>query len=132
MDFRKLRIAESQDWKILLHQDQTCPGRLYFWYKNESQDLLDIPEDALLDFFRLALKVKKILSDIFQPDMFNYLSLNNRTKHLHIHLIPRYSRKIEKFGLVFEDTSYGKDYKTNPDFKVTEDVLTKIKDLIKF
>ena len=132
MDFNKLKILEGKYWDVFLHQDQTALGRLYFWYKKDEKfDLLEVPKEAFAEFYNLGKKVKSALVKSFQPDMFNYLSLGNVTKHLHIHLIPRYSRKIELFGLLFNDSSFGKSYKRDPDFIVPEKILIKIKDRIK-
>ena len=63
--------------------------------------------------------------------MFNYLALNNNTRHLHIHLIPRYDREVEYLNITFRDEAFGKSYKRNPEFKLSEDLLIKIRDLIK-
>jgi len=130
MDFKKLRIIDGKYWDVFLHQDQTVLGKLYFWYKEEASDLLTIPKEALVEFYDLGNQVKFVLIKLFRPDMFNYLSLNNITKHLHIHLIPRYARRIELFGLIFDDSSFGKSYKRNPEFIVSEETLIDIKNKI--
>ncbi|MFH1211553.1 MAG: HIT domain-containing protein, partial [Candidatus Woesearchaeota archaeon] len=82
-------------------------------------------------FHEMGKKIKSALSETFHPDLYNYLSLNNSTSHLHIHLIPRYSKKTELFGFVFEDSSFGKSYNRNPDFQVDEEILIQIKEKIK-
>ncbi|MFA6322875.1 MAG: HIT family protein [Candidatus Buchananbacteria bacterium] len=132
MEFDKLKILDGNFWDVFLHQDQTALGRLYFWYKKgETNDLLDAPKEALTEFYDLAGRIKSALAAAFQPDLYNYLSLNNVTSHLHVHLIPRYSKEIELFGLVFDDNSFGKDYQRNSDFVVNEEILIKIKEKIK-
>jgi len=131
IDFNKLKILSGNFWDVFLHQDQTALGRLYFWYKNEADDLLDVSKEALIEFHELGNKIKFALTSAFQPDLYNYLSLNNITSHLHIYVIPRYSKKKELFGFVFEDISFGKSYKRNPDFIVDEETLIKIKEKIK-
>ncbi len=131
MEFNELKILSGKYWDVFLHQDQTAVGRLYFWYKQKADDLLDIPKEALIEFHKLGNKIKSTLNKQFKPDMFNYFSLNNFTKHLHIHVIPRYSKKIELSGLIFEDISFGKSYKSNPNFVVDKDILIKIRDKIK-
>ncbi|HLC70787.1 MAG TPA: HIT family protein [Candidatus Nanoarchaeia archaeon] len=130
-DFNKLKIKEGKYWDVFLHEDQSVPGCVYFWYKDETTiDLLDIPEEAFSEFFSLAKEIKEALMVAFKPTMFNYLALNNNTRHLHIHMIPRYGEKIEVFGITFEDKAFGKSYKRNLDFKVSEEFLIKLKELI--
>ncbi len=131
MEFNELKILGGKYWDVFLHRDQTAIGRLYFWYKQEAGDLLDTPKEALAEFHKLGNKLKSTLNKQFKPDMFNYLSLNNITEHLHIHIIPRYSKKIELFGLIFEDISFGKSYKSNPNFVADKETLIKIKNKIK-
>ena len=132
MNFKKLKITEGKYWDAFLHEDQTVIGRIYFWYKEEGIiDLLDAPEEAILEFQNLAKKFKNSLINLFKPDMFNYLALNNNTQHLHIHMIPRYSKKVRQFGFVFKDSNFGKNYKRDLNFKIDEEVLIKIKEEIK-
>ena len=51
-DFNKLKIKEGKYWDVFLHEDQSVPGCVYFWYKDETTiDLLDIPEEAFSEFF---------------------------------------------------------------------------------
>ncbi len=85
----------------------------------------------MLEFHTSGKRIKSALIAALKPAMFNYVSANNVTKHLHIHIIPRYARKINLFGLTFEDTSFGRYYETNPNFTVPEEILLKIKDKIK-
>lgn len=130
-DFQKLKIIEGKFWEVNVHWDQTVPGRVCFWYKKDSKkDFLDLSKEELSEFYELGKKVKKALEKSFKPDLFNYYSLSNATKHLHIHLIPRYSREINLFGLKFKDSSFGKGYERNPNFVVREDILIKIKNEI--
>jgi len=128
--FEKLKILNGKYWDIFLHEDQTVPGRIYFWYKDETLDLLNISEEAFVEFYKLGKEVKNSLIKTFNPSMFNYLALNNNTKHLHIHLVPRYFGVKEVFGLSFKDDNFGKSFKRNPEFKVPENILLQIKDSI--
>lgn len=131
MDFDKLKIMGGKYWDVFLHQDQTALGRLYFWYKDELSDLLTVPQEAFDEFYSLGNTIKSALSSAFAPDLFNYYSLSNKTSHLHVHIIPRYSRKVKMFGYEFKDAAFGEGYKRNPEFVVDEDTLIKIKDAIK-
>lgn len=131
MDFNKLKITSGTYWEVFLHEDQTSIGRLYFWHKRTGGDLLECPKEELIEFHELGNKIKSALTTLFKPDSYNYLSLNNVTKHLHIHMIPRYSKKIELFGIVFNDSSFGRSYKRNPEFTIDEETLLKIKNKIK-
>ncbi|VVB79479.1 Uncharacterised protein [uncultured archaeon] len=131
MDFQKLKITEGKFWEVNVHWDQTVPGRVCFWYKkDDKKDLLELSKEAILEFYELGKAVKKSLEKSFNPDLFNYYSLSNATKHLHIHLIPRYSRERKLFGLTFKDSNFGKGYERDHNFIVPEEILFRIKDEI--
>ncbi len=128
MDFEQWKLAEGTYWRVFLHDDQTVPGRIYFWYsQSDILDLLDAPKEALAEFYDIALKVRAALSKAFQPDMFNYLSLSNKTQHLHIHLIPRYAKDVKLFGHIFKDAAFGHSYERDHNLALSDEVKQQIK-----
>lgn len=127
MDFNELRIKEGKYWDVFLHADQTVLGRIYLWYKDEHTiDLLDVPGKAFDELYDTAKQIRNALTTLWKPNLFNYLVLGNNTHHLHFHIIPRYEKPVEVFGLVFKDDSFGKSYKRNQDFIVDKDTLIQI------
>lgn len=131
MDFEKLKIIEGDSWDVFLHQDQTSLGKSYFWYKNVASDFLQISKEELLEFYEMGNRLKSSLEKSFSPDKYNYMSLNNATTHLHMHIVPRYSTERELFGYLFKDDNFGKSYVPNSDFKVSEETLINITNLLK-
>ncbi len=129
--FDKYKIHDGKFWIVYLHKDQTALGRIYLWYKENSEDLLEISFEAIKELYNLGNLIRFSLSKSFNPTMFNYLSLNNATPHLHVHIIPRYSKEIKFFNVEFKDVNFGKSYKRNPLFKISDEVLIKIRDKIK-
>ena len=83
-----------------------------------------------MELHQLGNKITSALSESFHPDYYNYYSLDNMTRHLHVHIIPRYSKEIHMFGLQFKDIAFGKSYKRNPNFIVEEKILIEIKNEI--
>jgi diadenosine tetraphosphate (Ap4A) HIT family hydrolase len=71
------------------------------------------------------------LTRLFKPDLFNYASLGNDTHHLHVHVIPRYASPREFQGIAFEDKRWGHSYRTNPELKIADEALFRIRDGIK-
>ena len=140
-DYSKFKILTGNNWDVFLYPNQTCLGRIYFWYKEKtiegknrslnSYDLLDISSQAFLEFYTLGGKIKTAINKVFAPDMFNYISLNNRTKHLHIHIVPRYSRPVPLFGYTFKDETFGSLCVQKPEFNLGNTLLVKIAQKIK-
>ena len=48
---------------------------------------------------------------LFQPDLFNYASLGNEIRHLHIHVVPRYKKQRIFQGIEFIDKKWNYFYK---------------------
>lgn len=127
-DFSKLLIKEYDYWAIYLNDNQGYLGRCIVWCKRESAlDLADATPEEQRELFEVLRILRGALIKIFNPDWFNYVFLGNIDRHLHAHFIPRYASIREFSGIVFEDKLYGKNYKTDPDFKIPEMVLMEIK-----
>ncbi|MFH0831883.1 MAG: HIT family protein [archaeon] len=133
MEYEELLIKDYKYWTIYLYKNQYYLGRVYIWAKRENAfDFMDITSEEQKEFFEIGRAVKKALKKLFNPDLFNWVSQGNITPHLHIHLIPRYASP-RKFGEIdFNDERWGKNYAPyNYDFKVSKEVLIKIRDAIK-
>lgn len=127
-DFSKLLIKEYDYWAVYLNENQGYLGRCIVWCKRESAlDLADATPEEQQELFEVLRILRGALIKIFNPDWFNYVFLGNIDRHLHAHFIPRYASAKEFSGIVFEDKLYGKNYKTDPDFKIPEMVLMEIK-----
>lgn len=51
--------------------------------------------------------VRNRLSDIFQPDHFNYAFLANVVRHVHMHVMPRYQTPRTFLGSEYIDEHWG-------------------------
>lgn len=133
MDFEKLKIKEYEQWIVYLHQNQYYLGRMYIWSRRENAlDFMEMNEEEKKELFKIGQELKKVLSLSFKPDLINYSILGNVAKHLHIHVIPRYSSNRTFDGIKFADRQWGKNYAPyNYDFKVPETTLLKIRETIK-
>ena len=130
MDFEKLIVSKGKFWDIKIHHSQNCLGRCLLWYKgNKDKDLLEISKEERDELWELSKKIKTALINLFNPDKFNYLCSGSRTKHLHIHIYPRYSEKREFNGIIFEDIHWGNF--TTAVNEVEEALLFKIRDVLK-
>ncbi|MEK6953296.1 MAG: HIT family protein [Nanoarchaeota archaeon] len=133
MDYEEVLIKEYGHWKVYLHENQGYLGRVYIWAKRKDAfDFFDMTREEQEEYFKIGREIKKALKKLFEPDIYNYATLANVTRHLHTHIIPRYEDKREIFGITFIDERWSKNYAPqNNNFEVSEEVLIKIKDLIK-
>ena len=79
------------------------------------------------ELFVIINELRKAITKSFKPDWFNYSFLGNATRHLHCHFIPRYSTTKKFVGITFTDKLYSHNYRTDNNFKISAEILEKIK-----
>jgi diadenosine tetraphosphate (Ap4A) HIT family hydrolase len=115
MDYKDLIIKQFDSWELYLHENQSYLGRCYLWYKkDEPIDMFDLDTKPLNELYNITNKIKKALTSSFQPDNYNYASLNNITRHLHFHIVPRYERPVTFNNHIFDDKNWGNNYSPYP------------------
>ncbi|MCL5438382.1 MAG: HIT family protein [Patescibacteria group bacterium] len=115
-----------------MQEDQYYLGRCVILLKRHLEDFFDINENELKELFKITKNLRDVVKKVFGADMFNYATLGNVERHVHLHFIPRYSKKVVFKGIAFEDKNWGKNYAPyNKNFKIPKNVLMKIKDTIK-
>jgi len=122
------KIAEFKYWEAYIHEDQTYLGRCVVWYKEDKPlDIFELAREEVEEYWVVIKKIRDALKKSFNPDMFNYATLQNVVRHIHTHLIPRYSKSIEFAGSIFEDKKWGHNYTPYEKISYSEDVLQNIK-----
>jgi len=131
--YQKLLIKEFDYWKIYLHENQFYLGRCYLWANREDAlDFFDMTNEEMREYMGVGNSLRKVLRDVFNPDLFNYATLANEARHLHTHIIPRYESPREFEGITFTDGNFGRNFAPyNRGFKIPEDVIIKIREAIK-
>jgi diadenosine tetraphosphate (Ap4A) HIT family hydrolase len=130
-DFEKYKIKDYKYWGVYLHENQEYLGRCVIYCKRENAlDLAEATKEEQDELFVILKSLKDALERCFQSDWMNYAFLGNVLRHLHGHVIPRYSGDREFEGIMFKDERWGQNYKTNADFKTPEDLMQKIKNKI--
>lgn len=110
-------IYETKHWKVFPNPDQHYLGRSVVIAKNHNIPTLPTliwhPFMAL-DYFRIAGKFEQAVSQEFNANGCNWMSMMNYAyrndppnPHLHFHVYPRYPLAVEFAGLVFEDKEFG-------------------------
>ncbi len=130
-DFSKNLIKEYKHWALYVHDNQSYLGRCIVWCKREDAlDLADATPEEQAELFLVLRNVREASKKIFQPDWFNYSFLGNEMRHLHCHFVPRYANPKTFMDIVFEDTLYGHNYRTDHSFVTPEEVLKAVRDIL--
>lgn len=130
-DFSKNKIKDYKYWTIFIHDNQSYSGRCIIWCKrSRAVDLADANLDELKELTIILKELKQTIHKIFEADWFNYSFLGNATKHLHMHFVPRYESSRQFENVIFKDARHGHNYLTDHSFKISEELLQKIKNKI--
>ncbi len=103
-------LAENEDWRLVLNENQATLGRVYFALKRHETDVTALAPGEVLSLWRFAARAKRALDSLFAPDHFNYLFHMNVTPHVHMHIYPRYKAPRAFAGQTFTDTRCGDHY----------------------
>lgn len=124
----KQLIREYEYWKIFIHPNQYYLGRMMIALKRHIEDLTEINSSERNELFDVLGNLRRAIITLFEANLFNYASLGNETRHLHIHFIPRYDHEVIFDGIKFKDENWNKNYVPYPkDFKIPQDILDRLK-----
>lgn len=127
-DYSQNIVKEYTYWTWLVHTNQGYLGRSVVWCKREDAlDLMDATLEERIELFVILLEIKNTLEKSFDADWMNYAFLGNETRHLHGHIVPRYSSERIFNGKRFTDPEWGHNWKTNNDFVTSFETLQTIK-----
>jgi len=117
-DFAEYSIKQYDYWDVqLFRDDQYYLGRVVIVLKNRHiEDIFEITMEERTELFENVIpSIKGSLDTVFEPDLYNYTSLGNDCRHVHIHLIPRYKTTRTFNDQRFEDEYWNQTYAKNTD-----------------
>ncbi|MFQ6009588.1 MAG: HIT family protein [Candidatus Aenigmatarchaeota archaeon] len=121
-------IKKYDHWTVCLNYNQYYLGRNMIVLNRHLENYLEISEDEHKELWDIMHKVNHGLTNLFSPDLFNYAVLMNVTRHVHMHMIPRYQTQREFEGQKFLDERWGKNYVPYPrDYKISGELFQKIR-----
>lgn len=107
-------IKEYEHWVVLLRPNQVTLGSLVLAYKGEECSLGQVSKDAFNEMLLVVRDIERVLEKAFGMDKINYLALMMVDKHVHFHIIPRYSSPRKFREIIYED----KNWPTPPDLSI--------------
>ncbi len=106
------KIYEDDDFYAMLDISQATPGHTLVLPKKHITNVFDLPEDLASKLFVVVKKVSDLLKEKLHFNDLNILNNSGQiagqtVMHLHIHIIPRYSK--EEINLSPVEHEYNKD-----------------------
>lgn len=126
-EYEKFLIHKYNYWRVELYSNQSYLGRCVIILNRHLEDFFDITHDELNELYFISKKLRDAIKSSFHPDLFNYASLGNDTRHVHLHVVPRYSKTVIFNGVEFEDKKWGHNYSGyDKNFRVNDEMVGKI------
>ncbi len=133
MPLEQLEVKRYEYWTVSLRENQSYLG----WTIIEANraglvDLMDITDGERVELFEIGRKLKAALTELFQPDLFNWASFGNKSPQLHMQVIPRYRSDRVFMETTFADARWGENYSPYQyDLKILDATLLGIRDAIR-
>ena len=118
-------IKEFDYWIVLIRKDQVTSGDCIFALKREISSFgeMTYAESAEL---RTVLKwYEEKCKILYGAEKFNYIAAMMRDNFVHFHAFPRYSKSVERYGLVWNDERWPRVIQFAQK-EVSQEVLKKI------
>jgi diadenosine tetraphosphate (Ap4A) HIT family hydrolase len=102
---------------MILNNNQNLLGKTMLVLNRHLESVADLTVDEWAELHALIQRAAAALSAAFGCDHFNYAFLQNQDRHVHMHVVPRYSSERIAVGRTFLDSSW-------PDHYVVGEVVT--------
>ena len=107
----ELMIKQWNYWSIIFRESTTTLGNCIFICNRECATFSDLTTEEMAEFPELCKWYEDKIKDLYGAVKFNYVAMMMKEEFVHFHVIPRYDKKVEKYGLVWEDIDYPKGTK---------------------
>jgi diadenosine tetraphosphate (Ap4A) HIT family hydrolase len=99
-------IKEYNYWVVLLRPQQITIGSLILACKEDSESLSSISSKANAEFHLVVKEIENNMKKLFSFDKINYLALMMVDKHVHFHVLPRYSVPLKFAEKKYKDSHW--------------------------
>lgn len=131
-------IYETEEWRVLLANDQGYLGRCYVTAKHHTASLGDLSDQQWREYEHIVLLLETACKKALGAEMFNWTCLMNNAfrkqpclPHVHWHFRPRYKTSVEFAGLTFEDPEFGSHHDREQRREIDSTSFRAIRDAIK-
>jgi diadenosine tetraphosphate (Ap4A) HIT family hydrolase len=119
-------IRETLHWRTVVNRNQSLLGKTMIVLRRHEEPVTGLRVEEWSDLRTEVVWLTERLLALFSPDHFNYAFLQNVDRHVHLHVVPRYSRPRRFAGVEFTDPDYPHHYRPGIENRVSPDVIAAI------
>jgi diadenosine tetraphosphate (Ap4A) HIT family hydrolase len=128
---KSLVLKKYKYWTVMIHPYQSFLGRCRIVFNSHLVDFLDTDKKQKEELIRIMEQLKIRLVELFEPDLFNYATLGNFERHLHVHMIPRYEKPRVFQGIEIHDEKWNDIHRPYRKLELPSGVMEELKRQIK-
>ncbi len=103
-------IGRSDHWLLILNLNPNLLGKCFLVVRRHIEAVPHLSAAEWEELHEQLSLTTRALTEAFQPDHFHYAFLQNQDRHVHLHVIPRYSGPRTFAGCEFSDPEYPSHY----------------------
>lgn len=91
------KIFENDHVFVMLDAQPLAPGHTLVLPKNHHENILDLPDNEVEDYFKGVKKAVGMIEEALEPDGFTHginHNVGQAVDHLHFHIIPRWNDDV--------------------------------------
>ena len=127
----KLVIKQGNYWSIVYRESTVTLGNCVLICNRECPNMGELKIEEIAEFPIMCKWFENKIKSLYGAVKFNYLALMMREEFVHFHLIPRYDKDIEKYGIVWKDIGWPSSINLNRieiPSEVKEQIIKDLKD----
>jgi diadenosine tetraphosphate (Ap4A) HIT family hydrolase len=129
--FHENLIYEYQNWYLILREEQITFASMVLIEKKFKKRLSDLSLKSFKELKKIFNDIEKKIKPEIKYQKINYLYLMMVDKEVHMHIIPRYNKKILFENILFQDFGWPYPPKLDKNNTASKKIKKKIVNLIK-
>ena len=103
-----LMIKQGKYWSIIFRESTTTLGNCILICNRECPSFGDLKPEEMAEFPELCKWYEDKIKTLYGAVKFNYIANMMKENFVHFHVLPRYDKKVERYGVIWNDDDYPK------------------------
>lgn len=126
----ELLIKQGKYWSIVFRESTTTLGNCVIICNRQCSSMGELTPVESAEFPDICKWYEDKIKRLYNCEKFNYVAMMMKEEFVHFHVIPRYSKPVEKYGLTWIDEDWPKGTRLNK-IDISDEIKRQIIDDIK-